>query len=51
MLGRKIMDLVFHGNRDNTPMTMISGARLAYYERLEKAVKELVATLAAKPKE
>lgn len=46
-----IMTLRSHGDDDNSPMEMISGDRLAYYQRLEAAAQELIAVIADKPEE
>lgn len=46
-----IMTLRLHGDDDNSPMEMISQKRLAYYQRIEAAVKELIAAIAEKPEE
>lgn len=46
-----IMTLRLHGEDDNSPMEMISQERLAYYQRLEAAVKEMIAAIAEKPEE
>jgi hypothetical protein len=39
--GKLIMELHFQGQKDRTPMQMVSAARLAYYEGLEAEVEEL----------
>lgn len=38
-----IMTLRMHGDDDNSPMEMVSRERLAYFQRLEAAVQELIA--------
>lgn len=46
-----LMTLRLHGDGDNSPMEMISQKRLAYYQRIEAAVKDLIAAIAEKPEE
>lgn len=40
-----IIDVRMHGEADNSPLQMISAARLAYLERMEALATELVAVM------